>query len=339
MMGNVKNTFKIGRKSASVSWKPCLLALAVAFTSLWSGCGLRQGQPDAGDSQREEQNMVSDQESASEHSAPEEAAADTSVDWRVREWEEVTAWYDTLTDEDFATAKMPDRINVDTDWHQRTLILLGEFPEVSLRIYGEIYGASMLILEHQGERRVFNKDFLTTRVVMPEFAVYDYDGDGTEEIGMACYVGSGTGVAIMDFSVFDSVQEPFDTLYTMPYEDARQVCDAVSMTYEEGVLRIAVGDDYEEHDLTGTVFAEMGIQALAMGDIMFFSLGEQGEVFCVVAVALALEEQVTPFFVEEFATLYTENGVPWEKVDFRFQIQYDGAGGFTATNLELGRFS
>ncbi|MCM1111924.1 MAG: hypothetical protein NC399_01580 [Muribaculum sp.] len=318
-----------------------LLAACLLGGFLLAGCASEQRQPDkTGESVSESASGSDSIETASGQTASAGASAEDRSDWSSEEWEryaeelaeqrrqEELVWYHALTEEEFANAKTPDQINADVDWHQRTLILLGELPEVSVRVYGEIYDGEMMILEHQGQRRTFFKGFLTPRVVMPKFAAYDYDGDGTQEIGMICYVGSGTGVAIMDFSVFDSEEEPFDTLYTMSDDVVEQACGEVAFAYEEGVLRIGAGEDGEEHDLTGTAFDGMKIRGVALGDIVSFAFGDSGEVYCSIELALALEDRVTPFFVAEFASLYEENGVPWENNVFGFQVHYDGGGAF-----------
>lgn len=321
-----------------------LFFLGVLVAGLLAGCAPKNEQPDAAqDVKANGQETVSEETvSGNTDASVEKFSEESSTDWEAywadleeQKRQEAAAWYDALTEEDFANAKTSGQIDNNVDWWQRTLILLGELPEVSARIYGEIYGGEMIILEYQGQRRIFSKGFLTPRAVMPEFAAYDYDGDGTQEIGMICYVGSGTGVAITDFSVFDSVEESFDTLYTMPHEEVLQFCDEVSLTYENDVLRIDAGEDSEEHDLSGTAYEDMEIRGLALGDITMFSFGESGEVYCDVALALALEDQATPFFVGELASLYSEGAVPWEKTNFRFRAHYDGAGGFWCDGPEL----
>ncbi|MCH5343854.1 MAG: hypothetical protein J1E64_07430 [Acetatifactor sp.] len=253
--------------------------------------------------------------------------------WHTRLEEEMRSWYESLTEEDYANAKMPEELTQD-DWWQKNLALLGELPEVSVKIYGEMSEGCLMILEHQGERRAFHKDFLTIRRILPEFCAYDYDGDGTPEIGMICYVGSGTGVSVMDLNVFDSVEEDFDTLYSMPYEKVLQVCEEVTYSYENDVLRIKAGDKTEEHSLSGTDFSGMEIKGLAMGDITHFHFGEDGEVICDVALAFSLEERATPFLLDEMSYLQ-ENGVVWENRNFHFHVLYDGEGGFEADAFTL----
>ena len=190
--------------------------------------------------------------------------------------EELQAWYETLTEEDYAAARPIEELTME-EWWVRQPVILSDLPEAGVKIYGEMSEGCLLILEHQGKRRTFYKDFLTPRAVLPEFCVYDYDGDGALEVGMIAYVFSGTGVAIRDFSVFDSVDEAFDTLYTMPWEDVQQVCDQVSLSYTENVLRIGLGDEYEEHSLADTPYSGIGITGLALGSITAFSFGESGE--------------------------------------------------------------
>lgn len=275
-----------------------LFLLGVFAAGLLAGCAPKNAQPDTAQGAGvDRQEMVSEgMDQGNTDSLIEKSLEESSTDWEKywaeqeeRRWQEAAAWYDALTEEDFANAKTPDQIDIDVDWHQRTLILLGELPEVSVRIYGEIYDGEMMILEYQGQRRVFSKGFLTPRAVMPEFAVL-------------------------------------------------QFCEEVSLTYKEGLLRIEAGADSEEHDLTGTAFSEMKIQGLALGDITRFSLGESGEVYCDVALALSLEDQATPFFVAEFDSLYSEGAVPWEKDYFRFRVHCDVTGEFWCDGPELGSY-
>ncbi len=247
--------------------------------------------------------------------------------------EELQAWYETLTEEDYAAARPIEELTME-EWWVRQPVILSDLPEAGVKIYGEMSEGCLLILEHQGKRRTFYKDFLTPRAVLPEFCVYDYDGDGALEVGMIAYVFSGTGVAIRDFSVFDSVDEAFDTLYTMPWEDVQQVCDQVSLSYTENVLRIGLGDEYEEHSLADTPYSGIGITGLALGSITAFSFGESGEVFCDVLIGLGLEDQATPLMLDEMSTMY-ENGVPWDVNAVHFQVHYDGEGGFRTDGMTL----
>lgn len=312
---------------------------------LMAGCGARDGDSAASSTESSgdaSEALSNSGELDSEESASKEAVSEEPVseEFDVEEWQrqreaKALAWYETLIEEDYVTAKSTEELTPD-DWQaeQPFLVLLGDLPEAETKIYGRKGDADLLILEHQGQRRAFYKVFLTPRSVWPEFCVYDYDGDQIAEIGMICYVMAGTGVAIRDFSIFDSVEDMFDTLYTMPWEEVEQACSQVSWSYEENVLRIGVGDAYEEHSLADTHYSEMGIRGLALGDITEFSFGEPGEVFCDVALALALEEQVTPFFLEEMGTLY-DNGVSWDIDVVHFQVHYDGAGGFWTDGIAL----
>ena len=117
-------------------------------------------------------------------------------------------------------------------------------------------------------------------------------------------------------------------------EEVLQACEEVTYSYENDVLRIEVGDKSEEHSLSGTDFSGMEIKGLAMGDIIHFHFGEDGEIVCDVALAFALEERATPFLLDEMSYLQ-ENGVIWENRNFRFYIYYDGEGGFEADALTL----
>lgn len=321
----------------------CLARVSLAGLlgiGLMAGCGVSdKDSADAQESLLNSESAVSESavsESVVSESAVSEGSASEEYDFEERQRQreaELWAWYETLTEEDYAAAISREELTAD-DFLRRQLVLLADLSTAGVKIYGEVNDGWLLILEYQGQYRAFYKDFLTPRAILPEFCVYDYDGDQTLEIGMICYVLSGTGVAIRDFSVFDSVEEMFDTLYTMPWENEQQACDQVWWSYEENVLKIGVGDEYEEHSLADTPFSRMDIRGLALGDITEYSFGESGEVFCDVMLALALEDQVTPFILEDMGTLYA-NGVSWNIKNVHFQVYYDGAGEFWTDGISL----
>lgn len=317
-----------------------LLLVGLLWLELLAGCGKQDVAPNTLENEVRTEDAVNLAEDSDEAPSKEESSLETSSGEDVFDWEKGQeqqteknmAWYESLTEEDFAGAKKAEDLTGD-DWQQTPfLTLLGEFPELSIKIYADLGEGDRMILEHQGQRRILYKDWLTPRAIMPEFCVYDYDDDGIQEIGMICYVGSGTGVALMDFSIFDSVEEEFDMLYTMSYEEVLQVCDQVSLFYEEDVLRITAGDKSEEHSLSGTDFSELPIEGPALGDIIYFSFGESGEVICDVSIGLVIENQAMPFYLEE---MVSDNGVVWENDAFRFYVHYDGKGGFEADGLTL----
>ncbi|MDE7268842.1 MAG: hypothetical protein K2N81_00030 [Acetatifactor sp.] len=128
---------------------------------LMAGCGARDGDSAASPTESSEdasEPLLNSEESASKEAVSEEPV---SEEFDFEEWQrqmeaEALEWYETLTEEDYVTAKSTEELMPD-DWQaeQPFLVLLGDLPEAETKIYGRKGGADLLILEHQGQRRAF----------------------------------------------------------------------------------------------------------------------------------------------------------------------------------------
>jgi len=52
-----------------------------------------------------------------------------------------------------------------------------------------------------GTDSFFDWPGITPRIILPELLYHDFDGDGTKELAVTLYHGSGTGVAMMDLVI------------------------------------------------------------------------------------------------------------------------------------------
>ena len=62
----------------------------------------------------------------------------------------------------------------------------------------------IVIIEGNGLIQEFKQDWLTPRGIMPNVEYLDADGDGEDELVVAYYVGSGTGVSIEELVVYEA---------------------------------------------------------------------------------------------------------------------------------------
>ena len=58
-----------------------------------------------------------------------------------------------------------------------------------------------MVLYYKGKGTYFDWPELTPRLVLPELLYYDFDGNGNKDLAVLLYVGSGTGVAMMDLHI------------------------------------------------------------------------------------------------------------------------------------------
>jgi hypothetical protein len=58
-----------------------------------------------------------------------------------------------------------------------------------------------MVLYYKGKGTYFDWPGLTPRLVLPEMIYHDFDGDGKKDLAVLLYVGSGTGIAMMDLHI------------------------------------------------------------------------------------------------------------------------------------------
>lgn len=245
---------------------------------------------------------------------------------------EVNEWFTSLTQEEFAKAK---RMDDTAEWYQEKILLLEEFAELGVKIYADPYGG--IVVEKDGERKLFDKCYLTTRVSFPQFKAQDFDGDGQTEIGMISYVGSGTGVSIEDFCIIDGLQDGTVRLYTL----SNAVCmdeirKRTGITATDFGVSIKLRVD-EENVLTaiidcrGTELETAEISDICVGEQISYLFGENGEVICEALLGIGLKNSVIPYYLRRYGD---EPKPPVDAV--RVNVTYDGKGGFILSDYRYG---
>lgn len=244
----------------------------------------------------------------------------------------VNEWFISLTQEEFAKAKRMDNT---AEWYQEKILLLEEFAELGVKIYAAPYVG--IVVEKDGERKLFDKYYLTTRVSFPQFKVQDYDGDGQMEIGMISYVGSGTGVSIEDFCVIDGLEDGRVRLYTL----SNAVCmdeirkrTGITATDFGVSIKLRVDDENVLTaiiDRRGTELETAEINGICIGDQISYLFGENGEVICEALLGIGWKNSVIPYYLRRYGE---EPKPPVDAV--RVNITYDGKGGFILSDYRYG---
>lgn len=240
----------------------------------------------------------------------------------------VNEWFSSLTQEEFARAK---RIDNTAEWYREKILLLEEFAELGVKIYGAPYTG--IVVEKDGERKLFDKSYLTTRVSFPQFKVQDYDGDGQMEIGMISYVGSGTGVSIEDFCIIDGLQDGTVRLYTLSNAECMdEIRMRIGMTATDLGVSIELRVDDENVmtaiiDRRGTELETAEINGIYTGEQISYIFGENGEVICEALLGIQCKNSVIPYYLICYGE---EAKSPVDAV--RVNITYDGKGRFTLSD-------
>ena len=93
------------------------------------------------------------------------------------------------------------------------------------RIYGvcpEGKDYSLVIIEGNGLIQEFKQDWMTPRAIMPTAEYIDADGDGEDELVVAYYVGSGTGISIEELVIYKADEDGILTAHKL---DAAEIID------------------------------------------------------------------------------------------------------------------
>lgn len=98
-------------------------------------------------------------------------------------------------------------------WDGSPLYLLSQLPEQEICLYG-VGGRDYdgIILQQGDWWAAYELPWMTPRSILPEFYSGDFDADGTEELAILTYTGSGTGVSAWTLTLAEPAEEGWDLL-------------------------------------------------------------------------------------------------------------------------------
>ena len=128
----------------------------------------------------------------------------------------------------------PDRMDTSTP------LLLAELPEADAAFYS--LEDEKVLIRWEDCTVEFDWLSLTPRQIPPWLDCFDIDGDQENELLVACYIGSGTGVSIEELHILEKGPEKTMTAYTFP-----------EILWQEKVPKL-----FHAAEISGRTFAVLG---------------------------------------------------------------------------------
>lgn len=196
-----------------------------------------------------------------------------------------------------------DRTNIDiaslpkeivSPIEQNTIYLLAELKEEHIYLYG-LEDQYHVLLIRDGQQTILEWDYLTPRLILPEMKYADYDGDGTKELAVSLYNGSGTGFSVEELHIVSwEGTKVMDHVYK-DEDYIKQLEEQTSWTYNpnngKGIFHCGNSNYYVNED-PDSIFPE--VLGLAWGDQVDFELTDEGTIKAKFTIGLCRPDWATP---------------------------------------------
>lgn len=180
-----------------------------------------------------------------------------------------------------------------------TRVQVASIPERGIVLYGLDNGVELRV----GDRvYAYDWPYTTPRQIPPVMRVGDYDADGTEELMVDLYVGSGTGVSVEELHIVEIGEEPAKDYRFIEADYSRQIGEAVGFKLGdrdgEPVGELTVGGDTYAIDLNAYPTEEYGRigEDLVYGSIVGFEESD-GKMTATFGIGLSSENFVMPAYI------------------------------------------
>ncbi|WEK55744.1 MAG: hypothetical protein P0Y55_06780 [Candidatus Cohnella colombiensis] len=203
--------------------------------------------------------------------------------------------------------------------------LLGEIPEKDISLYSR--ESEGVVLHVRDAEQVFLWEYMTPRRIMPILEVYDYDGDGVEELSAILYIGSGTGVSVQDLHIVEinnTKQSLFIDHFFEPEDYLAQIDDTVKFKTitQAGELfgELTLGSHIDLINLETFQSIENGkiTNRLAYGSIISF-YSEQGKLMLNFKIGITKENSVMPEYFGSITADINYRAGSFTLVNFKFE--------------------
>ena len=147
----------------------------------------------------------------------------------------------------------------------------------------------------------WSNGYLTPRWVLPQLFLFDYNGDGKDELAVILYVGSGTGIAVTELHIVDiyngmqDVKITYETIEELLYHRLSAIYDPVTQIVTVRLDNQAIEVDTSQVDKE----TRSDFRLLDLSSIIYFS-EEKGCLKVHIAIGLSGFDWATPFDYVDF---------------------------------------
>jgi hypothetical protein len=183
--------------------------------------------------------------------------------------------------------------------------LYAAIPQEGIYLYG-IKEDGGMVLYHNGNGQYFNWPGLTPHLVLPQMNYFDYDGDGTKEIAVTLYVGSGTGLAMMDLHILKLKSIDYGYMTEYHYEDIglsgntdiEKIIKKSDFTYSVSKDKSKLEVEFKGKQISTDYYWEQDkhISGIGYGSIVYFNLKENNEIEVKIGIGVNVEEYHQPLY-------------------------------------------
>lgn len=180
-----------------------------------------------------------------------------------------------------------------------------------------------VVLSVRGDQRLYPwESLLTPRQVMPSLHLFDYDGDGEEDLAVYQYVGSGTGCAVTELHMVElSGGNQLRVTPITGREMKELLYHRLSAWYDPQNETVTLNLDDQSVPIDVSMIRKeknVDFRGLDTESIIYFN-AEDGSIQLKIAVGLCGFDQPSPFM---YADLYAE-------------VTYDKNGGLALFNARM----
>ncbi len=207
--------------------------------------------------------------------------------------------------EDGSIRLQPKVIETHSEFDSQPFPLVAADYDEDTYLYAVSY--EQAVLRHKGISKAFDWIVTTPRFYLPQINVHDYNGDGSKDIAISLYVGSGTGLSIYELHIVEVVDGQFVDNVFLPEDYLKQIGDAVSYKVDGSTLKISTEANNIDIDITEWS-KQSGIE-LAYGNIVEFALADDGAITMKALLGITTKKSVDPmYFAELSAEVVYEKG-------------------------------
>jgi hypothetical protein len=189
-----------------------------------------------------------------------------------------------------------------------------------------------VVLYNNGLSTYFDWCYLTPRRVLPQMLFKDFDNDGIKELAVLLYIGSGTGVSIMDLHMVEKIvssdgnEITFKDIFFGEDSVTSQVSKAIKTKFADekssNFLYLTIAGKTKKIDITSDISfvkSKKWFKAIyGSGCIIKYEF-VNGEIIATIGLGIISNEQASPTYIGNLKAKVKYKKAKFSLTDFTFE--------------------